>query len=108
MVENQSGTEWRVIGASVRGASHLRAGVPKQDAISWLPEFGQLLPQIVAVSDGHGSAKCFRSEMGAMLAVNTAMQVVQNFLNSQPDTISRLPIKQSAEEQLPQKLVHTW
>jgi len=49
--------EWGVIGATVPGASHLRAGTPNQDAILQVRESSIGLPIILAISDGHGSDK---------------------------------------------------
>jgi len=99
---------WRVIGKSICGASHLRRGLPNQDAIRWLPESGIGLPSILAVSDGHGSARCFRSQIGASLAVKTATEVVREFLNGQPSLTQLSIIKRTAEERLPQALVRRW
>jgi hypothetical protein len=101
-------SQWRVIGHSVRGASHVRAGLPNQDAIRWLPESGTGLPLVLAVSDGHGSARCFRSDVGARLAVETATQVTQEFLDSLPDSLNLSAIKRWAEENLPRAIVHRW
>jgi hypothetical protein len=78
-----STTAWQTVGASVRGASHVRLGLPNQDAIHWLehpcgaPGTGLV---VMAVADGHGSAKCFRSHIGARLAVMTAVRIVQEEL----------------------------
>jgi serine/threonine protein phosphatase PrpC len=60
------------MGETVPGASHLRAGVPNQDAILQVRESGRGLPVVVSVSDGHGSNKCFRSDRGSRFAVKTA------------------------------------
>ncbi|MGH2350063.1 MAG: PP2C family serine/threonine-protein phosphatase, partial [Chloroflexota bacterium] len=74
---------WRAIGASVRGASHHRAGLPNQDALRWLPDDGLGPPLVLAIADGHGSAKCFRSHIGSQLAVETAVEVATSFLEGQ-------------------------
>lgn len=108
MGEDKREIQWRVIGTSVRGASHVRAGLPKQDAIGWLPESGEGLPLIVAVSDGHGSAKCFRSDIGALLAVQIATRTIQDFLSGQPEGANLSAFKRAAEERLPQELVCRW
>src|SRR5436305_1513624 len=42
-------TQWRVAGASVRGASHMRSGLPNQDALCCLPIAGG--PPLVAPAD---------------------------------------------------------
>lgn len=108
MNEQQYNSVWRVIGTSVRGALHERTGRPNQDAIIWYPETGTGTPLILAVSDGHGSAKSFRSREGADIAVSTAIRIVQQFLEGQPDMSNHTAIKRTAEEKLPQVLVRTW
>jgi hypothetical protein len=100
--------QWRVIGHSVRGAAHVRVDLPNQDAICWLPESGTGLPLVLAVSDGHGSARCFRSDVGARLAVETATQVTQEFLENLPESLNLSAIKRWAEENLPRAIVHRW
>lgn len=67
--------DWRVGGASVRGASHLRSGAPNQDAWLCLPH-RPARPIVAAVSDGHGAAAHFRSQKGAELAVRAAVAVI--------------------------------
>ncbi|HEU5316310.1 MAG TPA: PP2C family serine/threonine-protein phosphatase, partial [Chloroflexota bacterium] len=65
--------QWHLAAASVRGASHRRAGTPNQDAVRCVrAERGTVL----ALSDGHGSERCFRSDVGARLAVAVATRVV--------------------------------
>lgn len=70
-----------VVGASVRGAVHRRDGLPNQDAMAWTPptESGGRL--VAAVSDGHGSAKAFRSGRGARLAVTVGVDAGSAFLD---------------------------
>lgn len=99
---------WRVIGKSVRGASHLKSGLPNQDSILWDPETGAQTPLILAVSDGHGSNKCFRSDVGSTLAVSTAVAAFRQLLSGQPDLENLSAIKRIAEERLPQALVRDW
>jgi hypothetical protein len=66
---------WRVAGRSVRGASHVRAGLPNQDALSlWSSPAGDPLPcAAAAVADGHGGQRHFRSQIGARIAVEVAI-----------------------------------
>ena len=104
---------WRVTGQSVRGASHVRTGLPNQDAIRWLPESGTGLPLVLAVSDGHGSAKCFRSSVGAGFAVKIATKVIQEFLESLPEptgssAVNLSAIKRWAEDNLLREIVRRW
>jgi serine/threonine protein phosphatase PrpC len=99
---------WRAIGKSIRGASHLRSGLPNQDAIQFDPESGAGSPVIVAVSDGHGSAKSFRSDVGASLGVQAAVAECRNLLSGHPDLTNLSAIKRTAEELLPQQIVRHW
>jgi serine/threonine protein phosphatase PrpC len=108
MAVDKHTARWRVIGQSVRGATHERAGLPNQDAIHWLPESGLGLPLILAVADGHGSHRSFRSETGARLAVETAAQVISDFLRGQTQTENLSMTKRAAEEWLPTALVRRW
>ena len=61
---------WAVAGASVRGALHVRDGLPNQDALlTWVSDDPAAPVAIVTVADGHGGARHFRSAIGARLAV---------------------------------------
>lgn len=62
------------IGKSVQGASHISGNLPCQDAhrIECLAD-GTL---VIAVADGHGSAKCVYSDKGARLAVDAFVDVI--------------------------------
>ncbi len=101
-------TEWCAIGQSVRGAAHLRTGMPNQDAIRWLPASGTGPPLILAVSDGHGSPRYFRSHVGSEKAVETAAWMVQDLLDGQPDPSNLSAIKRTAEDRLPQMVARRW
>lgn len=87
----------------MRGASHQRAGLPNQDAVCIArADGGSLL--IAALADGHGSAKSFRSQRGARLAVAVAQKICRNL--SQWGSLSQK--KRWAEERLPLELVRHW
>jgi serine/threonine protein phosphatase PrpC len=73
-----------------------------------LPASGTGPPLILAVSDGHGSAKYFRSHVGAERAVETAAWVIQDLLDGQPDPTNLSAIKRTAEDRLPQEVVRRW
>jgi hypothetical protein len=99
---------WGVVGYSVRGASHIRAGTPNQDAIHWLPRSQEGPPVILVVSDGHGSSKSFRSDVGSRLAVERTAWLIQDLLDGQPDRDNLSAIKRTAEERLPKEIVRRW
>jgi hypothetical protein len=94
---------WRPLTASVRGAAHERSGLPNQDAIRVARlDAGRAL--LIALADGHGSAKSFRSQPGARLAVATAYWAVRALFDS-----ARPPsLKHWAEDRLPVELVRGW
>lgn len=88
-----NGMAWSLGGATVRGAAHVRRGQPNQDAIGWLsvPNGGGVAHGFAAaVSDGHGGAAYYRSDVGARLAVDVAMAVLGRFLEApQPPADAR-------------------
>ena len=76
MPETLQKTAWGVRGGSTRGASHLRTGLPNQDSLgTWCDKTGGRA--LAVVSDGHGSARHFRSDTGSRLAVEAAMSVLR-------------------------------
>src|ERR1700730_16143173 len=114
MSEDKTKLLWEVMGAPVRGASHVRADLTNQDCIDWWPKNQTGAVVCLAVSDGHGSAKSFRSDVGSKFAVGIALDVLQKFadglqkfadgLKSSPDSL----IKDRAKEKLPRDLVQLW
>jgi hypothetical protein len=64
------GAAWRVVAGSARGAAHRVSGLPNQDAVASRAGPGGAVT--VAVADGHGHARHFRSADGAALAVDVA------------------------------------
>jgi len=63
---------WRVVGESVPGPAHFRAGMTCQDTFAW-SVMGDTL--CVAVSDGAGSATF--SAVGSLLACRTAIEFLE-------------------------------
>ena len=79
---------WRAYGASVRGTSHQRIGLPCQDAHGWraLPAGGLLC----AVADGLGSAP--RADEGAQRAVAAALDALAASLAAAPAALDEAAI----------------
>lgn len=75
---------WRVIAATVRGASHVRAEKPNQDAFLAIPDQGETEEFRAFVADGHGGSTYTRSEVGSHLAVEAAHRVLGHRL--EPET----------------------
>ncbi len=96
---------WKAIARSVRGVAHERAELPNQDAFRLFPEDGGPC-LIAAVSDGHGSRECFRSDVGAEIAVRVAIEALTPLLEPQQ---VRLPtLKHLVEQQLARDIVTRW
>ncbi|HYO64390.1 MAG TPA: PP2C family serine/threonine-protein phosphatase [Pyrinomonadaceae bacterium] len=108
MSEQASPAEWRVMGETVPGASHLRAGIPNQDAILQVRESGRSLPLVLSVSDGHGSHKCFRSDRGSRFAVKKATQLVGEFLDERRGHGDLAELERRAKDFLPREFVKRW
>lgn len=91
---------WIALGDSVRGASHRRNGLPNQDALKLRPQ----PPCLLALADGHGSARSFRSDRGARFAVELASEMGRDF----PADGNPAAVKHWAEHGLPRELVRRW
>lgn len=71
-----SGRNWDVLTASVRGASHVRARRPNQDAVGcWAGGDGTV---VLALADGHGGEAYTRSDLGAEFAVEAAIEACRD------------------------------
>ncbi len=99
---------WRVIGCSVRGASHVRSGLENQDAIGWFPPNGWGGQMVLAVADGHGSAKSFRSAIGSELAVAVALDYGAELLAAAPSLAELSLVKDRLEQEIPHRIVFEW
>lgn len=99
---------WRVMGSSVRGASHLRAGLENQDAIDWIPPDGIGARVVVSVADGHGSPKSFRSATGARLAVEVSQALAAGLLTAPGGRVELSWVKDRLEQDAPRRIVREW
>lgn len=99
--------EWAVISESVRGAAHVRSDLPNQDAVFFKPDSNGPFSFVVAVSDGHGSPKSFRSAQGSRMATRVAVDVTHKFLEGMKDAAPSV-IKDAAERQLPTEILRHW
>jgi hypothetical protein len=68
-------TTWQVITGSARGSAHRASGLPNQDAVASQDGRGGV---VVAVADGHGHHRHFRSADGAALAVDVACRAASS------------------------------
>ena len=108
MTDEKTPIEWRVIGETVPGASHLRAGMPNQDSILFVRESSRGLPIVLSVADGHGSPKCFRSDLGSQFAVKKAAHIVSEFLDERRGSSIWRKSKAIGKDYLPKEFVKRW
>ena len=99
---------WRAIGKSVRGASHFQTSIPNQDAIGWWTGAQCGLPLMMAISDGHGGERSFRSNRGSKIAVQTTLQVLQEFIKGLADPRDLVEAEHMATAELPQAILKRW
>jgi serine/threonine protein phosphatase PrpC len=72
---------WQLFTASVQGASHLSSATPNQDAVASRGDHvtGSLA---IAVADGHGDPRHFRSGRGSRFAVQVGCDLALQFAHS--------------------------
>ncbi len=100
---------WRVWECSVQGASHVRQQLRNQDAAAhWIAGDEPHQPVVLAVADGHGSDKSFRSHVGSEIAVATAIDIGCEFVVRETHGATLSEVKQAAEQRLPLRLTKSW
>ena len=94
---------WRVIGYSVHGADHIRWGIPNEDAIMALAgKDGYGPPIALALADGISTAT--RSKIGARIAVEVAIGLLDNILHE----TDQMVIKDYIENGLIDSIINEW
>jgi len=109
-MDNIESARWAVLKESVCGASHVKSGLPNQDSYLAIPHsHGDTCtyPYIIAVCDGHGSAKSFRSQRGSQLAAFSAVEVTNDFIKETKGQ-SLSFIKNTFEDMLIKKILAKW
>jgi serine/threonine protein phosphatase PrpC len=100
--------EWRIIGETIAGASHLRVGRLNQDAILQVRESGVYAPIVLSLSDGHGSNKCFRSHCGSRFAVTIGAQLMRELIDEKREGYNATKIENAVKEIFPLEFVRRW
>jgi serine/threonine protein phosphatase PrpC len=96
------------LGHSQRGASHVRSELPNQDAFGYLTySVKHSNGTILAVADGHGNSKSFRSDVGSNLAVEVAIKICSEFLQGTGIYLPSIK-KNLGEQQIPGNIYETW
>lgn len=94
---------WHAVVGSARGAAHQLRGLPNQDAVACLDAPGGGV--IVAIADGHGHARHFRSAEGSALAVDAACRAAARMAAAAVPTVAAA---QAAARNLARAIVADW
>jgi serine/threonine protein phosphatase PrpC len=95
-------TQWKIVGASVAGTSHLKLGQKCDDAHDyWQDDDGSLL---LVVADGAGSARY--AEKGARAAVKSVIEANKDILQARNELVSEEQWKGALEQILVRVRAH--
>jgi len=99
---------WTALGASVRGASHERNGLNNQDAVRLANPCGKDDFLVMAIADGHGSSRSFRSEQGSAMAAECALRVLGQFVRRLGPDAPLSRVRCQAKTRWPLAMVRAW
>ena len=97
---------WLALTASQRGAAHLAAGLPNQDAVATRHVRPDAL--VAAVADGHGHHRHFRSARGSQLAVAAACEAAQELAARLDEFEAAEPIESQTLRSLVPAITGRW
>ena len=98
--------DWQVFGASVTGTVHRKMGRLNEDSLLWHHDSQSGKCPILAVSDGHGSAKCFRSRTGSKFATDAAVTHLLWLRSALQANLSAF--RREAKAQLAKQIHRSW
>ena len=98
---------WTALSASVQGASHAEGGYGNQDAVRLKNPSSANDVLLLAVSDGHGSPRSFRSDRGAALAAECALRELRRFVQRLGPDAPLSRVRNQAKTRWPSGLKHT-
>ncbi len=99
---------WSALAASVRGASHESRGQQNQDAVRLKNPCGANDFLLLAVADGHGSSRSFRSERGSTLAAECALRVLGEMIRKLGPDAPLSRVRRQAQLRWPKAVVGAW
>lgn len=101
-------SRWVALSASVRGAYHEHSGLGNQDAVRLGNAFGGDNVLVVAVADGHGSTRSFRSERGSALAAECALHELRCMARRLGPDAPLSRVRNWAKTRWPRTLIAAW
>jgi hypothetical protein len=102
--------DWHLFTASIQGTAHRAAALPNQDAVGSRGDPAQAggAPLAVAVADGHGDPRHFRSGRGSQLAVDVACELGCEVLAGMGGAAGPDPVRAQLAQRLLPGIVHGW
>jgi hypothetical protein len=99
---------WRALSASVRGASHERTGLGNQDAVRLRnPAAGDDV-LLLALADGHGSTRSFRSDRGSGMAAECALVELRRLLHRLGPDAPLSTVRNQVRTRWPKDMIAAW
>src|ERR1700749_819214 len=99
---------WTALSASVRGASHEKTGQGNQDAVRLHNPSGPDDVLLLAIADGHGSTRSFRSDRGSALAAECALSELARFVRRLGFDAPISRVRNQARSRWPKDLIARW
>lgn len=99
---------WTALSASVEGASHARGGHGNQDAVRLINPSGADDVLLLAVADGHGSARSFRSDRGSAMAAECALRELRRLIRRLGPNPPLSRVRNQAKNRWPHALLTAW
>jgi hypothetical protein len=99
---------WTALSATVEGASHARGGQGNQDAVRLQNPSGSDEVLLLAVADGHGSARSFRSDRGSAFAAECALCELRSFIRRLGPDAPLSRVRNQALKRWPPALLTSW
>jgi hypothetical protein len=99
---------WTALSASVQGASHEKIGLGNQDAVRLKNPSSADDVLLLAVSDGHGSTRSFRSDLGSAMAAECALRELGKFIRRLGPDAPLSRVRSQAKMRWPRDLLAAW
>ena len=98
--------DWRLFASSVQGDNHVKQNKINQDAWNWRMRQDCA---VMAVSDGHGSERCFRSHHGSKFACQAVINSFYNFIQETgADEKGFTGLRDRLEAEFPERILKDW
>jgi serine/threonine protein phosphatase PrpC len=99
---------WTALSATTRGASHERTGQGNQDAVRLQNPSRTEDILLLAVADGHGSTRSFRSDRGSAMAAECALRELRRFIRRLGPDAPLSRVRSQAKTRWPKDLLAAW